>query len=626
VLRLGVALGDALQHAHERGVLHRDLKPANVLFDAEGRPKLVDFGLARAAEDHERLTRTGALLGTPHYMAPEQAIGLKEDDPRTDVYGLGAVLYALLTGRAPHEGASSVIALLHRVMSGPPRWPDPAELGGRALPPGLVAIGARALALRREERFGSARELEAALRAWLRGEAPGVRPRGPRLAAGGALALLLSAGAALALLSRAARSPGPATPAPSPAPLAAAPAPAPEQASPGDPAPAAQGLAAWQALEHPGEPARVAGRFLGGGRGLLTWAAGTASRETQLVRWRLAPPAGPARESSWALPGEVQALDLATDGRVLLLSLRRLWLLDLAHPDPAPAALHVARGLRSQPISALALSPDGTRCALAHEGIPGADVGAAVVVVYAVDPAEDEEHQDDAPPLGEFVCADPQVGVLLFLDDRLLIGGAGKVAMGANSLALVPLDGQGAPLELSGLNGVTAAGRDPEGRVWVGNTNWELQALDPALGRFEPPLSGVGARSQVADEVLGRPPSHNGHPVALRFAPAEWSAPGPRWLLSASSLADANGPPGVPPRELRLWERDAAGEWVNVGGVGAFPRPLHSLDVTPDGEWVVVGHGRSLELWRRDAIPRVQPEDAHLPAWDEVTRRLGQRE
>src|SRR5262249_43354175 len=93
-------LARAVHHAHQHGVVHRDLKPANVLFDAHGEPRISDFGLAR----HERpeLTATGAVLGTPSYMAPEQAQGkgLEVGVP-ADVYALGAVLYECLTGRPP---------------------------------------------------------------------------------------------------------------------------------------------------------------------------------------------------------------------------------------------------------------------------------------------------------------------------------------------------------------------------------------------------------------------------------------------------------------------------------------------------------------------------------------------
>jgi serine/threonine protein kinase len=100
-LALGIEVAHALAHAHERGLVHRDVKPSNVLIDAEGRARLTDFGLALVAEAQLSITPTGAVLGTPSYMAPEQLGGAHEVDARADVYGLGATLYRLLTGRSP---------------------------------------------------------------------------------------------------------------------------------------------------------------------------------------------------------------------------------------------------------------------------------------------------------------------------------------------------------------------------------------------------------------------------------------------------------------------------------------------------------------------------------------------
>ena len=119
VRELGLKLTRGLRHAHAAGVLHRDLKPENVLFDDQGEPRLVDFGLALTLGEREsRLTATGEVLGTPCFMAPEQAQGL-ETGPETDVYGLGAVLFAALTGQAPVP-AGPLLQTLQRVANDPP--------------------------------------------------------------------------------------------------------------------------------------------------------------------------------------------------------------------------------------------------------------------------------------------------------------------------------------------------------------------------------------------------------------------------------------------------------------------------------------------------------------------------
>jgi serine/threonine-protein kinase len=103
----------AIHFAHQKGVLHRDLKPSNILIDADGEPHVTDFGLAKRITDPVSLTKSGAILGTPSYMAPEQAAGARgEVSPASDVYSLGAVLYHTLTGRPPFQAASPVDTVL----------------------------------------------------------------------------------------------------------------------------------------------------------------------------------------------------------------------------------------------------------------------------------------------------------------------------------------------------------------------------------------------------------------------------------------------------------------------------------------------------------------------------------
>ena len=113
-----------MAEAHRRGVVHRDLKPANILLTPEGVPKVADFGLAKLLNVESGLTRTDSVLGSPSYMAPEQAEGKTKDvGPAADVYALGAILYELLTGRPPFRGAT-VLETLQQVKTAEPVPPS----------------------------------------------------------------------------------------------------------------------------------------------------------------------------------------------------------------------------------------------------------------------------------------------------------------------------------------------------------------------------------------------------------------------------------------------------------------------------------------------------------------------
>lgn len=167
-------LADAVSAIHAAGLLHRDLKPQNAILRPDGLPVLLDFGLAHEAQG-EALTRTGQMMGTPSYMSPEQARGVKGEDldGRTDVYGLGAVLYELLAGHPPFSG-SSLPELLGALMGHGPVWPGSE---GRDVPPELAAILRRAMARNPADRHPGAAALRDDLDRFLAGaRATPVRP------------------------------------------------------------------------------------------------------------------------------------------------------------------------------------------------------------------------------------------------------------------------------------------------------------------------------------------------------------------------------------------------------------------------------------------------------------------
>jgi len=169
------ALAEALEHAHRNHVIHRDIKPGNVLLTEGGVPKLADFGLAKVS-DLMDLSHTGTVMGTPHYMSPEQVSGAKGGlDARTDIYSLGALLYKMLTHEVPFA-ADNLQRMFNDILAREPRPPHRIQPG---VHPDLEAVCLKALEKSRDARYPTAAAMAEDLARFLRGETTIARPVGP---------------------------------------------------------------------------------------------------------------------------------------------------------------------------------------------------------------------------------------------------------------------------------------------------------------------------------------------------------------------------------------------------------------------------------------------------------------
>jgi eukaryotic-like serine/threonine-protein kinase len=172
IARLMAKVTRGVAHAHERGILHRDLKPANILLDAAGEPYVCDFGLAKWLEDDRNLTITSAVLGTPHYIAPEQASGQKGLTTAADIYSLGSIIYELLTARPPFVG-QSIIETLRLASENTPERPSSLV---QNIPQDLETICLKCLQREPASRYPSAAALANDLENWLAGRPILARP------------------------------------------------------------------------------------------------------------------------------------------------------------------------------------------------------------------------------------------------------------------------------------------------------------------------------------------------------------------------------------------------------------------------------------------------------------------
>ena len=175
-IRKGIAMlhrvTEGVHHAHQRGILHRDLKPGNILIDESGDPLITDLGLAKKTAGDSRLTETGAIIGTPAYMPPEQAGSATNVTTAADIYSLGAIMYEMLTGQPPHTGSNALETVMQV------RDQDPAEPRriNRAVDPELELICLKCIARNPEDRYASAGLLADDLNAWLRGKPISLKP------------------------------------------------------------------------------------------------------------------------------------------------------------------------------------------------------------------------------------------------------------------------------------------------------------------------------------------------------------------------------------------------------------------------------------------------------------------
>jgi serine/threonine-protein kinase len=565
--------------AHAQGVVHRDVKPDNVLVDATGRVRVADFGLA-SAQGLTRLTRSGAALGTPYYMAPEQIQGDRAAvGPHTDVWALGVVLYQALTGERPFEG-DSLLTLSAQIASG---LESPPSATCHGVTPDLDAVVLRALSPEPGDRYGNAAALAADLDACLRGVPPAAllarRRTGRRRSALGILALgaVLLVGAGAALLRSQTHRAQPSSPTPLGSP--ASPPPTPEPPPPLAESPEARRLRVRRAREEPllrrqilPPDASAHARFVGP-RHFLSWSEDGG----ELQLWELA---GQRLEqlARWgAAEGLTVCVDLVPDGqakgRYVLVGGGLLFQLDVTAQR--------LTGLWEVPSGAqrVAVSPDGHRVAL--------------VTGHSVRLYDRGGHE-----LGTArkVTKNKIHRLAFSADGRRLIWVAGSHTLLAesdteNTLFVWDMTDEHAPVKTSlpGYARALALWPDrPQALVGAGRTvhAYELGAQAPLL-TFE----GLGAGGHDLEAVFRGSTAHTAGTVKGIWLRAD----GGRAITFATSKSNPQ-----PLSELRCWDLPSGKE---VGRALTWGEYFVSLAVSPDGELVLSGNEQGeIVIWWGPAL------------------------
>jgi serine/threonine-protein kinase len=545
----------ALGHAHRQGILHRDVKPANLLVAPDGRLKVADFGLA-TMDGLERLTRTGAVVGTALYMAPEVVAGERHDvGPHTDVWSLGVVLYELLTGGELPFEAPGWAQLGSMILSAP--HPPLAERAPR-VPRALGAVVDRALAKAPAQRYPHGDALAADLETYLAGGSPNVR-LSRRVTWGGAAAGF-GLGAALilsiwALLPAPSPPPQP-TPTPSRAEVPPA-SPSPPRASPSASPPAPVLLEQPEiTLTHSELGGRVATAFSGPQR-LLSW-----GQDGWLREWDLR--SGETTHESSHAGGSIQFTPLVQvlpSGEVVLSLGRRLvW---LTTPPASTDEIYPY---------ALALSPDGARLAVAS----GLSQG---LTLFRASTREEIRRVGEGLGATHTVCFDAS--------GRYLATSRGDKGMGVRREQVVELYevATGEQIWRRPTYGYArAAARDGQGRLWFGTNQGIIEARSVDDGE----VSGtVGSLVPEDGLPLQRP--------ALAGSIGDL-------VCHAGRLYAACGVEGEPHAgQLAVWDLASGDVLAHKTG---RPWQAPTLSISPDGQRLAVGSERgTVEVWRLQGSP-----------------------